>query len=368
MIKRYAYKYIGLNDKEIEAKLHSEIIDALHKKYGANPDLRILKQVREEWEAIKQAGLIKEVAFLDEFTFWLRKEGYSYQMMDETAGSLILYLLKVTAPNPLPAHLYCEQCHTVQWMPEHMNGFDIPPDHCDFDGCKRYGDGHNLVWQFVWKYYKGDKGLFFMLIPYLFEDYMEDFLANHWLRPVEPVEIDMWDEETDTKALVWGKIQFSYFEGTDEMDYDMVFDARCMELAHIPWLDRQFSCRENGFIDAMKIPQPKTFAELIIDYELVYSPWLDMLDHLFRKGGFSAEKLLIFTEDVFNSLMKYQYSENDAMEMIRGCGEDSAMLLKAIKEEDKYWVVGNEDGYFWRSKALGLSDLFNKICLIGNEG
>ena len=92
MMDGYEYKFLGLSDTEIEERLFAYVIDALHDKYGNNPDRQIIKRIDEEWETIKQISLIKEIAFLYEFTSWLRKEKYSYLLLDESAGSFILYL------------------------------------------------------------------------------------------------------------------------------------------------------------------------------------------------------------------------------------------------------------------------------------
>ena len=72
-------------------------MDALHDKYGNNPDRQIIQRINEEWGAINQISLIKEISFLYEFTSWLRKEKYPYLLLDESAGSFILYLKVVYA-------------------------------------------------------------------------------------------------------------------------------------------------------------------------------------------------------------------------------------------------------------------------------
>ena len=360
MMEGYEYKYAGMSDSDIQERLYFRIMDALHKKYGNSPDEQIVKRIEKEWEAIRQASFIKEIAFLDEFTSWLRKEKYPYFLLDESAGSFILYLLQITVPNPLPPHLYCEHCHTVQWMPEFVDGFDIPPSDCAADGHKKYGDGHDLDWRFAWKSYESFGINFFILIPYELDNCLEEFLERHWLKPADPIDINMWSEDADIRGILWGRIELCCFWLMKDSSYGITLDSRCNNQAWIVWLDRQFSCKENGFTDAMKIPQPKTFSELIVAYELVYSPSLKMLGCLWEKENFSTEKLLIYREDVFHYLMKHGYSEDDAMEIIQNCGEDPTMLREIVKE-DRVWVVGEKEWCFMRSKALVLTDMLDKI-------
>lgn len=360
MMEGYEYKYAGMSDSDIQERLYFRIMDALHKKYGNSPDEQIVKRIEKEWEAIRQASFIKEIAFLDEFTSWLRKEKYPYFLLDESAGSFILYLLQITVPNPLPPHLYCEHCHTVQWMPEFVDGFDIPPFDCAADGYKKYGDGHNLIWQFTWKSYESFDLDFFVLVPYELDDCLQEFLEMHWLKPANPIDINMWSEDVDIRGILWGRIEFCCFWMMEDINYNISTDARCYGLAWLLWTNRQLSCKENGFTDVMEIPQPQTFAELIVDYELANLPSLEAVKPLWQREGFSTKEILLYREDIYHYLMEHGYSEDDAMKIIQNCGEDPTMLQEIVKE-DRVWVVGEKEWCFMRSKALVLTDMLDKI-------
>ena len=61
MMNGYEYKFLGLSDTEIEERLFAYVIDALHDKYGNNPDRQVIKRIDEEWETIKQISLIKKL-------------------------------------------------------------------------------------------------------------------------------------------------------------------------------------------------------------------------------------------------------------------------------------------------------------------
>lgn len=364
MMNGYEYKFLGLSDTEIEERLFAYVMDALHDKYGNNPDRQIIKRINEEWGAIKQVSLIKEIAFLYEFTSWLRKEKYPYLLLDESAGSFILYLLQITVPNPLPPHLYCEHCHTVQWMPEFVDGYDIPSSNCAVDGHKKYGDGHDLVWQFAWKSYESFDINFFILIPYELDDCLQEFLEMHWLKPVNPIDINMWSEDADIRGILWGRIEFCCFWLIEDINYDISTDSRYYGLAWLLWTNRQLSCKENGFTDVMEIPEPQTFAELVVNYELVNLPSIKAIKHLWQREGFSSEEILIYREDVYHYLMEKGYSGDQAMKIIRDCNENPEILREVVRESDRFLIDEKNFRFYMRSKALVMVDILDKICFL----
>ena len=121
------------------------------------------------------------MAFLHEFTRWLRAERLPYVMSGSGGTSLILYLLGVTFGNPLPSHLFCPRCGRIQWMPEYEDGFDIPKGQhvCPDDGTAMMGDGHDLSWELLWELEEPNDSLLWIQIPLQVFRLLPDLLKNH---------------------------------------------------------------------------------------------------------------------------------------------------------------------------------------------
>ena len=97
----------------------------LYGKYGLTPDYEMIKRVKEEWEAMKNSDSILDIAMLNEFVLWLKKERIPYWMSGTAGSSFILYLLGITRGNPLKPHFYCLECKHVDWVPNYRSGFAI---------------------------------------------------------------------------------------------------------------------------------------------------------------------------------------------------------------------------------------------------
>ena len=366
----YIYWYDGLNETEIEEKLYSDILDALHKKYGAFPDTLIVKRVQEEWDAIKRMDFVLETAFLNEFTSWLRKEHYGYDLsLHLIGGSIIFYLLKICAVNPLPAHLYCEQCHTVQWFDEYADGFDILPDLCAFDGCKRFGDGHNLIFWPLEKQGMKLERTFNLDIPNCFEDYIGDFFTKHWIGLLELFQIEYVKEEYAGYEKYYisdyfvGEMLISCWFNKKKVDYDLILDSRCLEIIQILWLSEQFKIWAEEDCNVMKIRQPRSFTELIKNLEFTKGsdyglpPW-EILNLLYQQKEFSTEKLLVYKEEVYDFLQKYKYPKKTSLGIIRGDLPMPMELKNEIIKTGTVWLYYHVH-YYCREKLI--HDLRNKV-------
>ena len=205
---------------------------------------------------------------------------------------------------------------------------------------------------------------FFILIPYELDDCLQEFLEMHWLKPANPIDINMWSEDADIRAMLWGRIEFCCFWLMKDINYDIFTDARCYGPAWLLWTNRQLSCKENGFTDVMEIPQPQTFAELIVDYELANLPSLESVKLLWQREGFSTEEILLYREDIYHYLMEHGYSEDQTMKIILDCGKDPEIRSEVVKEGDGFWITEENGEFFMRSKALAVADILDKICFL----
>ena len=124
-----------------------EIWDSAYKKifelYGDMPNLRIVSRFYSEKQALMQYEVGKY--FYDLAKLCREAEGAGERLIvkNVVASCLVAYLLGTTDENPLPAHYYCPNCKTVEWMEDKCvfdlrdrtcacgermkpNGFDIP--------------------------------------------------------------------------------------------------------------------------------------------------------------------------------------------------------------------------------------------------
>ena len=357
---------------EIEDKLYSEIMKALYKKYGDTPDSLIMNRVQEEWKAIKREGLVLETAFIDEFTSWLRAEKSPYYMEGNCGSSLILYLLHITPVNPLPPHLYCPECGSVEWKEEHKDGFDIPSGRCKNDGCECKGDGHNLVWQMMWEK-ENDYSYRYYLNTYRGLDYhTEIFLNNHWMKHLKIRGIGLFGEKD-----IWKNICFSFsLDNWYDADYYQVaLDDSCFKKACSIWRKYQLKEAEEYDEMIMGVPQPRDFSELFsnIGLSACSGTWDDEIAHRVYVRNSSTSELLIYSEDLFFHLIKNGYSEYKAWKTVFKCNKnprhfDTVLEDPKIRLDDNLWTIVNCNRFYWlKPKAKEITFLFHEIRLGGIE-
>lgn len=265
MLKNFPYLYRGLTLLQIEERLYEQILDAIHDKYGSRPDLLIVTRVQEEWAAIRRRKAAAEVAFLHEFTRWLRAERLPYVMSGSGGTSLILYLLGVTFGNPLPSHLFCPRCGRIQWMPEYEDGFDIPKGQhvCPDDGTVMVGDGHDLSWELLWELEEPNDSLLWIQIPLQVFRLLPKLLENHWLNGRKPAEtkLSRWPDT----LFLQHHVTFRACLGQDELN-----DRTCDHNAEANDLDKARCVlageivRHQAFIaEELEIPCPEHFSQIV---------------------------------------------------------------------------------------------------------
>ena len=80
----------------------------------------------------------------------IKREAQLHQSHMFVAGTIgssyAAWLLGATEVNPLPAHYFCEQCGTVEFVFEDVDGFDLPPKKCHC-GNEFKHDGHSIPYE-----------------------------------------------------------------------------------------------------------------------------------------------------------------------------------------------------------------------------
>lgn len=128
-----------MTEKEIWDKAYKRIFEL----YGDMPDLRIVSRFYSEKQALMQYEVGKYFYDLAKLRHEAEDAGERLIVKNVVASCLVAYLLGTTDENPLPAHYYCPNCKTVEWMEDKCvfdlrdrtcacgermkpNGFDIP--------------------------------------------------------------------------------------------------------------------------------------------------------------------------------------------------------------------------------------------------
>lgn len=337
-------RYDGMTAEEITNSLGTAIAAALRARYGPTPDPAIIKRVQEEWAAMEAGGGVEDIAALYELTLWLKARREPYWLRAAAGSSLILYLLGVTAGNPLPPHYYCPQCHSVVWRPDCADGFDLPPDRaCETDGARLHGDGHNIPWQALWGYGKEVTCRIDAAEPLAEE--LWAFFQNHWLTGLRP-EVKALHPYPDSNSQL---IQFSHIgifcgldrEESDTHFYDITPDTFCISKA-AQILATDFGA-EDGADAALRSYPVHTFADALAKFGLLHSTgvWDEDARFLVERLGYSLSDLIVYRDDVFSYLLSHGFSEKDAwsgMDRVR-TGRGLPVITSEMERARDKWVL-----------------------------
>ena len=340
------YLFAEKQATETEHIIKLIIDEQLHQIYGNNPDEQITLRFQEEWSAMERSNTILDVAALYELTVWLKKNGHSYWMRGCAGSSFILYLLDITVGNPLPPHYCCPVCHSVKWMPEYRDGFDLPREvHCGEDYSKLNPDGHDIPWQTLWGY-DNHEPVFDIDIPDDLLDDMGNLLDNHWLNRVK----DNGDSENvhiGKNSLALGQLRINCRLDRASISrgfHQKKVDSYCSTIALNAW-QTLFDDYED-YSDS-SIVGVDTFADLISYYGLrnTMGAWDEETIYFNRELDYAPSDLIAFRDDVYRYLVSHKFLSKDAwkgMNCVR-----KGLSLPVVTEEMKHsfdkWVLKRFD-------------------------
>lgn len=94
-MQMYTSEYGYLPKHAIQESMEADVYAALRRKFGDDPDPKIVKQVRREWQAVLEAGSAEGLAAVYELSRWLKRNGHAYRLDRKTGSSFILELLDI---------------------------------------------------------------------------------------------------------------------------------------------------------------------------------------------------------------------------------------------------------------------------------
>lgn len=334
--------YKNMTEVAIEQSLKAEIENSLEKRYGKNPHNKIEKRIEQEWRAMKLSDTVLDVAALNEIALWLRENKHPYYNRGTAGASLILYLLQITRGNPLPPHLHNTEIGQTEFMPEYLNGFDIPHDR---QSDRLIADGHNIPWQTLWGYDLEYTPDFYLDLYDDAENDLLDFLKTHWLTKLNPKAKTIKHES----CIQFSTLYFVCYWKRDEFNLDfhnIPSDHSSKLFALTNWQEvlelDQFKNHESS----PNIPIPSYFSELISAFGLLHSTGVynHKVEFMINELGMLAHQIT-FRDDVFHYLLKHNYSKKEAwlgMEKVyRGQGLEDYTYGMMLASDS--WVLSQCD-------------------------
>lgn len=289
--------------KKVIKQLWQAVENALRARYGTRPDAAIARRVREEWAAMTRCRDIENVAALYEFTQWLKSEQAPYWMAGTAGSSLILYLLDVTAANPLPPH-YMYPCDKhILWHPAAADGFDLPAaireaaDDFAFPAAFRvkadhllHRNGHNTPWQIHWGPEGWDGEPHYCLhLPKPLKEQVQAFWADHWLGRLQPaaVSVSMRRDEHGCDSMHFSRFCFVFDLDPNEpgAGFCSAAPGQTVHRRAVPFSERLTQFGMQPFAEAPCEPEPEKAGE---------------------------PDRFVFRDDVFLYLRNQGFSEKDA--------------------------------------------------------
>lgn len=339
------YRYASMGIQEVKRFFHDDIESALHRRYGPTPAPAIAERVREEWAAMESAGDIEDVAALYELTLWLKGRREPYWMRGTPGSSLILHLLGVTAGNPLPPHYYCPQCHSVIWISDCRDGFDLPPGRCEKDGALLRGDGHDIPWQTHWGC--GKEPAYEFDVPETLLEPLRVFFQGHWLAKLRPgmgFARRHMDPDADPRFMGFSRLSMNCVIDPGEISpafYDITPDASCIPNA-AKVLGSNLDAMD-GLDAALRSRPVHTFADIIAKYGLAHSTgvWDRDVRFMADRLGYGLSDLIAYRDDVFFYLSSHGFPEEDAwggMERVR-LGRGLPVITSGMILARDKWVI-----------------------------
>lgn len=114
--------------------------------YKHDPPVVCWSRLAAEEAALEGTDAIQAFAVVGKIKTEAQRQR-SCMLIDGTIGSsYVAWLLGATDVNPLPPHYFCEQCGTVEFVSEEVDGFDLPPKKC-LCGNEFMHDGHAIPYE-----------------------------------------------------------------------------------------------------------------------------------------------------------------------------------------------------------------------------
>ena len=337
-MQMYSGEYAYLPKRAIEESIEADIHTALHRKYGANPDLLIVKRMRRELTALREVdasqNALQDLVAVYELSRWLKAQNIPFFVEYTTASGLIPYLLGITHTNPLPPHTFCPECKKLHWNRGYKDGFDIPAAVCPDCGTDLIRDGHSLIWQ---EYCYGPIPTYGFWLPASTQEQISRWVENHWRKQ---------DWET-----AWGAVQrensridvgpFYFIFALNETEIKPDFHHRTVTAEQTGELIRLVGSKWQNY-DGIGMPYPKNAADALAVYELMKDSGVrNKCAKYLLHCGIGISDLICSREDIFYYLCDHGFTEKDA---IRGMhrvrkGRGFPVITEEMRNARDKWVL-----------------------------
>lgn len=341
MVERIEYIFDGFSKEGIEMELRHILDDAVAEKYGTMPNEVIKKRIEEEWYAINRSELILDIAAMYEIVQWLKEHRYPYWMRGCTGSSFILYMLGITTGNPLPPHLYCPECKTIEFFSQYRDGFDIITEQDGTCG-NRIADGHGIPWQTLWGYGDHQAVLDVDLPKELYETFRE-LLKGHWLTECDSENTLNNPHEGKVDCLRFSNISLMFILDSEKISpsfYDKDYTASDWVYTMENWQDLV----QYGESSELNIPTPSYFCDLVAMAGLLHSTgaWDEDTELMVFQLGYSLSDMISFRDDVYYYLLDHGFIAKDAWRGMNRVRKELGLPVitdEMIRARDK-WVLG----------------------------
>ena len=334
-----------------------------------NPDIK--RRIDNELKMLDLNDMEGEFRAVYEMIKYLRERNIPYKTGGTAANCLLLYVLGVTAANPLRPHYYCKDCGKIEFSNDVSDGFDLPEKYCEC-GKKMEKDGHNLAPEQFWGV-EGETSISAHQIPInvpesAFSD-AKEFIESH--RDMQHLQKNVGVNGLEFNCE---NIIISSDSKLPERDpeWHASIDANEMREYLIGDYKNVLSLEQTTEV------QPSSFKGVLKMYGLTRSTWKGIENVKKIKGvesdegivysledfGYSLDVVPSYFDDVFDILIKENFppakAHEEAANVRFGRGISKAILDTLFENDSLPWC-GNAISLLPR--AQGIEELINAFRL-----
>lgn len=324
-----------MTEKEIWDKAYKRIFDI----YGDMPDLRIVSRFYSEKQAFRQYEVGKYFCDLAKLRHEAEDAGERLIVKNTVTSCLVAYLLGTTDENPLPAHYYCPNCKTVEWM-EGKCVLDLRDRTCAC-GTNMKADGFDITFETYLPYTKKPKTA--DTVPDSYQQLFDSILSHF--------QKSLLDTITICKQLE--KATCICMDDIDLNDREVKHRLLTADFEKIASIGGEKTIKQ-----MIALTHPQTYNELLKLIGLAHGTctWHQNAEHMIVDGACSLADIPATRDEVFMTI-------RDAM---RACDfHDTGFAFDiANKARCGYYLEHGMDDYTNQTLSmLGLEDWFGSFII-----
>lgn len=276
----------------------------------------------------------------------LKQKNIPFELKTFTNPPLIGFLLGLININPMPAHYLCSTCHHIEFDNSALCGVDLADRKCPICHSLMHKDGYDVSMfqnankrdadiSFVFdakdisNVYKDIENLFYdykVIRMYLKIDKKTNIVTAYTFK-----ETPSLDYESEGIYLLPKESDIEFIDG-DIISYDDDL-ALYNSSIYIGISSKNHITDEDkaALNEIMSVTQPETFDDKIRTAGLFigYNLWEENAKDLIEHKNFSLNEVITCRTDVYNKLLMYGYSTNDAWDI-----SEKVRKGKSLSEKD----------------------------------